>query len=71
MSLFGRVITSDQTGQHGGVRGFWLPSDQGQADAWLRLHGEAAQDLDMRVARAQQDNIGFDRPQRLHPITIP
>ena len=57
------VFAPDQAGQHAGVGCFRLAADQGQAHAGFGLHGEPAQNLHMRVAGAQQDDVGFDRAE--------
>ncbi len=36
----------------------------------VRAHGEAAQHLDMRVAGAEQDDVGLDRAGRLHGDSV-
>ena len=66
MRLLERIVAADQAGQHAGVRRLRLAADQGQANAWLSAHGEAAQHLDMGVAGTEQDEIGRDRCARLH-----
>ena len=60
------VLATDQAGEHARVWCFRLSSDQGQAHAWFGAHGEAAHNLDMGVAGAKKDDVGFDGVERLH-----
>ena len=70
MRLLEAVVAADQAGQHAGIRRVRLARDQRQAHAGLRPHGEAAQHLDMRVAGAQQDEVGRDRAAGLHSPSL-
>ena len=64
--LVERVFAADQAGQHAGVGRLRLAADQRQPNAGFRAHGEPAQHLDVRVAGAQQDEVGGDRHRLLH-----
>ena len=66
MGVLVGVFAADQAGEHAGVGGFRLTRDQGEADTGLGTHGEAAQDLHMGVAGAEQDDVGFYGVGGLH-----
>ena len=64
MRLVEVVAPGDQAGQHAGIGRVQFARDQGEAHALERAHAEAAQHLDVRMARAHQHDILDDRARR-------
>ena len=65
------VVARDQARQHAGVGCLDFATDDGQAHPRQRLHREAADDLDVRVAAAQQDEVDVDRARVHLGIRLP
>ena len=67
-----RVVPGDEPGQHAGVRRQRVGADQREVDAGLGLLREAAQDLDVAVAAAdEQQPHGGHPATTLNPSIIP